>query len=69
MILNLDALAEDGVGGNPSVNSASIVPDLKTFPLHRLDEVEVLETIHLAQHDVTDLQRLGNDWGNRAELA
>jgi hypothetical protein len=35
---------------------AAVVADLEAAPLDGLHQVQVLPAVHLAQHDVTDLQ-------------
>src|SRR5207248_2012838 len=59
--LDGDALAEDGAGRHPPVDPPAVVADLEPLPLDRLDQVQVLPAVHLAQHDVADPQRLGVD--------
>src|SRR5437870_3483190 len=42
------AFAEDGVGGYPAVNSASIVADPKPMAVDRFDQVEVFPAVDFA---------------------
>jgi hypothetical protein len=42
---------------------------LESLPLDGLDQVQILEAVHLAQHNVSNLQIVGCDRENRAKLA
>src|SRR5438067_6613439 len=67
--LDGDALAEDGAGRDPPVDPPAVVADLEPPALDRLDQVEVLPAVDLAQHDVADAQRRRVHRGDGAELA
>jgi hypothetical protein len=41
---------------DPAVDAASIVPDLKTFPLNCFDQVEVLIALHRTENDLSNRQ-------------
>src|SRR3954463_10109525 len=53
-VLDPDAPAEEGGRGHPAVDPAAVVADLEPRALDRLDQVQVLPPVHLAQDDVPD---------------
>ena len=70
LILDPCAFAENRICSYPPVNAPAIVADLKSFSLNRLDEVNILSAIYLAQHNIaSDQRRRVFDWFNGAELA
>src|SRR5262249_22125058 len=66
--LDAHAFAVDGSTRNPAVDAAAVVADLVALALDRLDEMQILAAVHLAQHDVADLERAGRRHDG-AELA
>jgi hypothetical protein len=54
--LDSGAFAEDAVLADPAVDPATVVPNLKPISLDRLYQMQVVPTVHLAQHDVAHLQ-------------
>jgi hypothetical protein len=53
---NPDTFSEYAVCTNPSVNAPAIIANLKSVALSGFDEMNVLETVNLAQNDVTNLK-------------
>jgi|GEM_PF-6917156 len=51
-LLNPDALSEDQTGGDPAVDASFVISDLESRPLHRLDQMQVLRSVHFAENDV-----------------
>ena len=56
--LNSYAFPVCSVVANPAVDSAAVVPNLEAFPLNGLNQMQVLEAVHLAQNDIADVQVL-----------
>ncbi len=68
-VVDGDTTTEDRVDRHPAVDPTSVVADLESFALLGLDQVEVLTTVHLAQHDVANIERVVViDWFDGAEL-
>lgn len=59
LINDVHTLAIDCRLPHPAVDSSSIVSDLKTRPLDRFDQMQVLLAVHFAEHNVADLEALG----------
>src|SRR5262249_15931527 len=68
LLLHLGASTENTAGDDPAVDVPSVVADLETRSLNRLDEVEVLATPHFAQHDFAYLDCRGIDRLDGAKL-
>lgn len=66
--LNSDALPVDPVFPDPAVDPAAVVSDLKPLCLDRLDEVQILKSVYLAEHNITNLQTFAFAWNDRAKL-
>ena len=60
--------AKDGITGDPTVDSASVVSDLKSWTLNRLDQMEVFVAVHFAQDNVANRQVRGIDRFDGAKL-
>src|SRR5437868_4103724 len=60
---------EDLARGDPPVDAAAVVADLKAVALDRLDQVEVLRALHAAQHDVADHRRALAERRDGAQLS
>src|SRR5262245_40899184 len=54
--LDPGTFAEDAVRADPAVDPATVVPNLEASSLDRLHQMQVLLAVHLAQHDVADLE-------------
>src|SRR5262245_34114285 len=54
LILDAHVSPEDCAGRYPAVALPAVVADLEARPLDRLDQVQALSAVHLAQHDVAD---------------
>ena len=62
-----DAASKDSVSTDPTIDTASIVPDLESFTLLGFDQVNVFPSIDFAKHDVTDLNFVfWDNWNDRA---
>ena len=59
-LLYSGAFSEDTFFPNPLVDSASVVPDLKALSLNRFHQMQVLLAVHLAEHDVANLEGGGD---------
>lgn len=64
----MHALAKDRFSGDPTVDPAPVVADLKPFPLDRFDQMKVLRTFDFAKHDVAHLDVFGIDGFDGAKL-
>lgn len=51
-----DQSAKDGLWSDPTVDASAIVANLEAISTDRLDEMQILLTFDLAEHDVTGLQ-------------
>lgn len=67
--MNSDALPKDGMDRHPSVDPAPVVADLESRALNGFDEVQVFPALHLAEHDIPDLQLFWEYWHHGAQLA
>src|ERR1019366_6274443 len=67
--LDPGAVAEDAVLADPTVDPATVVPNLKAFSLDRLHQMQVLLAVHLAQHDVAYLEGRRRHRLDRTQLA
>ena len=63
------AFAENRLGRNPTVNTPAVVSNLKPVALNSLNQVDVLEAVDLAQHNVPDFECRAFGGFNGAELA
>jgi hypothetical protein len=66
---NANAFAIDAVRGNPAVDASAIVPNLKTVALTGFNQMDVMETVYLAQDDISNLKLVEIDRRHRAQLA
>src|SRR5947209_2781920 len=68
-ILDADAPSEDPHSSDPAVDPASVVSDLKPAALDRLDQVQILAAVDLAEYDIAHFEFPQLNWRNSAELA
>src|SRR5262249_24447971 len=64
-----NALAVNSVRSHPAIASPPVISDLKSLPLPRLDQIEVLVAIDLAKDDVAHFHLFGFCWHDGTELA
>jgi hypothetical protein len=67
--LDTNAFSKDATRSDPSVYSTAIVADLEPFAVDRLHNVQIFNTMHLAEHNVSDRESGTIDWYHRAEVA
>jgi len=49
-----ECIFQDPIRSDPSVDSTAIIADLKSLSADRLHDVQILSTMHLAEHDVSN---------------
>jgi hypothetical protein len=54
---------------DPNIDEPAIVANLKSFAIDGFDEMEILGTSNLTQHDVTDTERVRIQRDNSAQLS
>ena len=65
---NSNATSEDGFASYPTVDSAPVVSNLKSWTLNCFDQMQVFAAVHFAKHDVTNFERFSDRWFDRAKL-
>jgi hypothetical protein len=66
--LDLSASTENAPGCDPTVDVPSVISDLKTRSLNRLDDVEVFSSPDFAEYNVAYFDGCGIDWLDGAKL-
>ncbi len=65
---NLDQFTINGLKRNPAIDPTDVIADLKAFALDGFDQMQVLTAIHFTEHNVSLLEFIFLNGGDRAEL-